>query len=286
MMKSALLISLLFVFLIVSITPLQAEDYYAGEAPWLGLTIREGAGGGGGYSAVVVEDVIEGGPAWDAGVTRGDVILEIDGSGVRSTGEFVNRVRSFWAGGAGGAGTAVHLVVERDGQKRDLYVNLSGGSRAYPWTSYPRYGTPYGPSYGPSYAPPGSPYGYYPTYLYGMKDDGVYATMYFRAMTLLDLRGEQRAEVAALMNRYEKGTIRLSGEIQILEVELGGLLIEDPVDLKKVRARVDEMARVEGELRFLRITSYEELKGILTPEQRMRLQAMMPFADAPFFYGR
>jgi serine protease Do len=67
---------------------------------------------------VLVADVSPDGPAKDAGIVRGDVILAIDGKEVRSTGELRNLVASH------PSGKSVAVTIVRDKKKRDIDVEL------------------------------------------------------------------------------------------------------------------------------------------------------------------
>jgi serine protease Do len=67
---------------------------------------------------ILVSDVEEGSPAADAGLRRGDVVLEIDGRPVEKMESFRNRVALTEPG------TTIRLDVLRDGKRRELTVSV------------------------------------------------------------------------------------------------------------------------------------------------------------------
>jgi S1-C subfamily serine protease len=79
--------------------------------PWLGVNTDEMRG------HLVVTNVTRGGPAEQAGLRRGDIILGVDGRLQDSLAAFYREV---WA--LGGAGTVVPLDVIQQGEKRRIEV--------------------------------------------------------------------------------------------------------------------------------------------------------------------
>lgn len=79
--------------------------------PWLGMNTEETANG------LVVNRVAPNGPAAQAGVAKGDVVVAINGNRPVNLADFY---RKLWATGA--AGVTVRLDVQRDGDARTLSV--------------------------------------------------------------------------------------------------------------------------------------------------------------------
>jgi len=94
------------------------------ERGWLGVHIQDmdadlaEALGLKSTSGVLVADVGDDTPAKKAGVKRGDVVLEVDGQKVATTGQLRNSIA------AAGAKKRVELTLLRDGKKRKLPVDL------------------------------------------------------------------------------------------------------------------------------------------------------------------
>jgi serine protease Do len=91
---------------------------------WLGVAIQDvdqelaGALELSSPQGVLVTEVAPSGPAAEAGLRPGDVVMGLDGKGIESAGELRNSV----AGGK--VGQKVRLEVWRDGKKRDVTVVL------------------------------------------------------------------------------------------------------------------------------------------------------------------
>jgi serine protease Do len=91
---------------------------------WLGVVIQEvdaemaQALNLASSAGVLVSDVQANSPAQKAGLSRGDVILEVDGRAVNSTGELRNLVA------AAGANVATKLTILRAGKRQQLTVRL------------------------------------------------------------------------------------------------------------------------------------------------------------------
>ncbi len=90
---------------------------------WLGVRIQELDAGlaaefGEERGAVLVSDVEAGSPAEDAGIQRGDVILELNGTSVESSAYFRNTISSL------DPGSEVSLLVSRDGARSTIRAVL------------------------------------------------------------------------------------------------------------------------------------------------------------------
>jgi Spy/CpxP family protein refolding chaperone len=91
----------------------------------------------------------------------------------------------------------------------------------------------------------------------------------------LGLSAEQVSRLEALRGDFTREAIRRGADIRIAELDLASLLEQDPLDLAKVEAKVREVAQLRADLRIARLRVIEQGKGVLTPEQRTRLQTML-----------
>ena len=92
------------------------------ERAWIGVTSSEGSGG------AVVEDVTSGGPAEGAGLRPGDVIVGAAGESVGSPDDLSQAIAEH------SPGETVGLEVERDGERRELQVELGTRPEQAPGT--------------------------------------------------------------------------------------------------------------------------------------------------------
>jgi S1-C subfamily serine protease len=104
-------------------TPIRAEMIARGPQgragrPWLGMYTAEAGG------KLVITGVFTGGPADQAGVEAGDVLVALNGEEIESVADFYRKI---WASGP--AGVEVTLSVNREGQDMHLSVRTSDRRR-------------------------------------------------------------------------------------------------------------------------------------------------------------
>jgi len=91
----------------------------------------------------------------------------------------------------------------------------------------------------------------------------------------LGLDEKQKEAFRALRSKTMKDMIKKRADRQIAGVELRDLLGKDVVDMKAVEASVKKSESLRTEMFLAHIRAHEEMKSILTPEQRKRLKEMM-----------
>jgi serine peptidase DegS len=101
----------------------QIIDYGSVRRGWLGAWLSELAPGSAvndddGPTGLVVQKVFREGPAWQAGIQQGDVILSLNGEPTRESLAFELKISSFLPG------TRVELEVSRGGQTFQTYATL------------------------------------------------------------------------------------------------------------------------------------------------------------------
>jgi len=96
----------------------------------------------------------------------------------------------------------------------------------------------------------------------------------------LGLSAEQVSRLETLRGDFTREAIRRDADLRIAELDLQGLLAQDPVDLPKVEAKIREVAQLRADLRIGRLRTLEQGKAVLTPEQRTRLQGLMSAAPS------
>jgi Spy/CpxP family protein refolding chaperone len=233
-----------------------------GVRTWLGVTTRELdeftarmlAIDPGEIKGLVVIDVTRGGPADEAGIVRGDVLLSIDDKEISGYEEFKVWISEL------DVGSTLNLLVDKGGVVKDVFVTL-GSTEVWPDADYSTLG---------------GMKGYFAssdelhTYNW-MGEAEQYDYIYSLAMGTLELTPALRRRANALMMAYEKKMLRYSADINIAEVELRELLATEPVHLKAVNSKILYIAKNRTELRFLRIETHVEFKRLLTRQQQRLL---------------
>ncbi|HUI45928.1 MAG TPA: Spy/CpxP family protein refolding chaperone [Nitrospirota bacterium] len=91
----------------------------------------------------------------------------------------------------------------------------------------------------------------------------------------LGLDDKQKDAIKAIRSKTMKDMIRAMADKQIAGIELKDLLDKDPVDMKSVEALVRKNESLKTEMFLAHLKAREEIKSLLTPDQRKRLKEMM-----------
>lgn len=306
---------LLFSMLVLFKTPLCAQTVQVSsppsssgispdDRPWLGVAVQDinpdivEAMSLKISSGVLVSEVSNGSPADKAGVVPGDVIVTVNGKDVLSSAELVTIIQALKSG------SPVVLGLNRSGEGERIRVVLGNmrESSAAQVGMMPCAGAPGGcmhqdggcakgrhGSYGAGDGcrmHGGMKWGCGGAGIMGMPGNENYGKMYLMALKGLDLTEDQQKKVRALKNDYIKNSIKAGADIAVAEVELKELLAAETVNLSRVKSKINEIGAKKAELRFSKIKSLEDLKKILTPEQRKKMGAVTaPAAGCPMTGG-
>ena len=97
----------------------------------------------------------------------------------------------------------------------------------------------------------------------------------------LNLSEEQITEINKTLLDFQKNSLEIRNKIQINQLEVKALLLEPQTELVKIRAKLQEIADLQVELKIKTIEKYLEVKGLLTPEQ----QAKLPLGVSSQIFG-
>jgi len=106
----------------------------------------------------------------------------------------------------------------------------------------------------------------------GLSHEGPLITIMLEHRQELGLSAEQERKLRDLRTEFAKDSERRSAEIRVAEIDLDALLEQDKWDLSKIQPKVQQIATLQGELRFARIRTLEAGRALLTPEQLERLK--------------
>ncbi|HXY55617.1 MAG TPA: Spy/CpxP family protein refolding chaperone [Nitrospirota bacterium] len=88
----------------------------------------------------------------------------------------------------------------------------------------------------------------------------------------LGLSDQQIDTLKEIKTRVTKDTIKKRADLQLARVDLRELLRKDPVDMKAVEASLKKIESASTDLKLSHIKAREEMKAVLTPEQRKKLK--------------
>ncbi len=105
-----------------------------------------------------------------------------------------------------------------------------------------------------------------------------------KGMDRLGLDEKQTAAVKAIRFRTMKEVINKRAEMDIAEIELRELFLKEPADFKAVEAKVRRIETLRGDLVMLHVKARDEVRSLLTADQRKKFDALMTSAGgmAPF----
>jgi Spy/CpxP family protein refolding chaperone len=96
-----------------------------------------------------------------------------------------------------------------------------------------------------------------------------------RVLDGLNLDEQQKKAIGDIKSAMKKDTIRKMADIRIARIELSDLLLQDPLDLKAVEAKLRQLGSLRTEMHLSHIKTLESIKATLTPEQRKLLKEKM-----------
>lgn len=106
----------------------------------------------------------------------------------------------------------------------------------------------------------------------------------WRHLMSLGLDEKQGETMKEIKSRVAIALIKKRADEHVAGIELKDLLEKDPVDLKVVETKLQQIEAIKTETHFLFIKAMEEVKSRLTPEQRKKLKEMqerVPNMDPP-----
>lgn len=95
-----------------------------------------------------------------------------------------------------------------------------------------------------------------------------------QAMSNLNLSPDQKKKIESLKLKHQKEAIPLLSKTEMANVEIKELTLSDPIDLEKVKAKVKEKHTAMADLEVSHLALTQQMKGILTPEQRQKMDSM------------
>ena len=93
----------------------------------------------------------------------------------------------------------------------------------------------------------------------------------------LNLSEEQKTEIQKVDLNFQKEMLGLKNEVEINQLEIKILFLEKDPELVKIRAKLQEIADLQTELKMKGIEEYLAVKSILTSEQQEKLPEGIPF---------
>jgi Spy/CpxP family protein refolding chaperone len=94
----------------------------------------------------------------------------------------------------------------------------------------------------------------------------------WKKFTGLGLSDKQKDAFKTIQSRATKDTIKKRADLELARVELRELLDKDSVDMSAVEASLKKGEAIRTDLHLSHIKAMEEIKALLTPEQRKKFK--------------
>jgi len=91
----------------------------------------------------------------------------------------------------------------------------------------------------------------------------------------LNLAGDQVANLEKIKSHYDSQVTPLHGQLTALEKEIAALMLQAPVNLIQVKAKIQEGEKYRSELRYLRLEALENGRAVLTTQQQDQLKSLV-----------
>jgi len=89
----------------------------------------------------------------------------------------------------------------------------------------------------------------------------------FRGVKNLELSSEQITQIREMMLDFQKETLELRNQIQVKQLELRELKLSPDLDLNGVKEKLEEISKLQLEIRMKSFERQQKIKELLTPEQ-------------------
>ncbi len=96
----------------------------------------------------------------------------------------------------------------------------------------------------------------------------------WKMLSRLGLDEKQKEAVKAIQSRTAKDTVRKQADIQLARIELRDILGKDKVDMTAVESNLKKTAALQTEIRLSHIKAMQEVKALLTPEQKQKFDEL------------
>ncbi len=102
----------------------------------------------------------------------------------------------------------------------------------------------------------------------------------WRRLASLGLDEKQMAAVKEIRSRVAKESVRKRADLQVTKIDLRDVLDKDQVDMTAVEGALKKMASIQTDMRLSHIKAMQEIKAVLTPEQRKKFKEMREMGPA------
>ncbi len=96
-----------------------------------------------------------------------------------------------------------------------------------------------------------------------------------RMLKALGLDEKQKESIHTLINKTMKDMIKKRSDLLIAEMDLEDALHKDMVDMSAAESKLKQIEAMRTDMFMTHLKAFQEVKSMLTPEQRSKLKEMM-----------
>jgi Spy/CpxP family protein refolding chaperone len=100
-------------------------------------------------------------------------------------------------------------------------------------------------------------------------------------MLKLGLDQKQKEAVHEMIDKTAKELIKKRSDLLISKIDLEDILQRDPIDISAAETKMRQMEAMKTDMFLTHLKALEEIKSMLTPEQRDKLKGMMEMHMMP-----
>lgn len=91
----------------------------------------------------------------------------------------------------------------------------------------------------------------------------------------LGLSEDQKNRMREIMTSSKKKKIGLKCQIETIKVDLMNMIWQEQMDMAQIEQKVREIANLKADKKIAWIQAMNDMKNVLTPEQRQKMKEMM-----------
>jgi Spy/CpxP family protein refolding chaperone len=100
------------------------------------------------------------------------------------------------------------------------------------------------------------------------------ARMLLQAKDKIGLSADQEKKINAMIETHDQWTVKFGADMEIKALKLRTTLAAEPLNLKDAEGLIREQANMHAEMQIARLHFQQEIKGVLTPEQLVKISEL------------
>jgi len=95
----------------------------------------------------------------------------------------------------------------------------------------------------------------------------------------LGLTAPQREKIEAIQDAERRGAIEIRKDLELAQLDMHRLMKADSPDRRAIDVQIDRVAELRTRLHKARVNAMLDVRGVLTPQQREKLEQLRELGD-------